>query len=307
MSDRWCFTINLPELAAGDAGAAPAAAAAAPYTPPYLVGEMAYMVYQREVAPTTGMPHWQGYVRFYTRKRMSTVKELLGRQDAHLEKARGTEEANRTYCTKEGGIMRSGDLGTYDANQGKGQGHRSDLEAIGDKLKAGVHLNVIASEHISDYIRFHSGIEAAALRVAPMPPTERPVSVTVLWGATGVGKTHRVLHQYPDAYPVTPDHPWDFYTNQSVVFFDEFDYSRWTIQQMNRYLDKWRVLVDARYHGKYGVWTRVIICANSSPLSWWPNADQPLVDSFRRRIAGHSILVLSREQVVNFDELRDDL
>lgn len=302
MAERWCFTIHV-------GGPAPEAAAAAdanpPYVPPFSAVEMAYMVYQLEAAPTTGALHWQGYVRFFSRKRMSTVKRLLEREDAHLEKARGSEEENRNYCQKEGGSMKA-EHGTYDATAGKGQGHRSDLDAIADKLKAGAHLNQVASEHPTDYIRYHSGIEALALRVAPAPAMSREVLVTVLWGPTGVGKTHRVMHQYPDAYQVEPGRdPWGHYTNQEVVVFDEFDWSKWTIQQMNRFLDKWRCLLDARYHNRYAAWTRVVILANSSPLSWWPEErSQALIDSFRRRVRGHVLRVQNRDET--YDEMEPE-
>ena len=61
---------------------------------------MEYMVCQRELAPTTGQTHWQGYLRCATRKRMTTIKRLLNRENAHLEIAKGTEQQCKDYCTK---------------------------------------------------------------------------------------------------------------------------------------------------------------------------------------------------------------
>jgi len=336
MCDRWTFTVfgkpgerYLPGEAADAPGLRALAEAAAradpttppsspvtpgavannapdaPYVPPFVPGEMAYMCYQLEVAPTTGARHWQGYVRFFSRKRRSTVKRLLGAEDAHLEKPFGTEEQNKTYCSKEGGSMFS-EFGTYDANQGKGQGYRSDLEAAADMIKAGAHLNEVASKFSTDYIRYHGGFEALALRVAPAPPVRRDVLAIVLWGPTGVGKTHRMMSLYPEAYQVEPGRdPWGHYTNQDVVVFDEFDYSKWTIQQMNRFLDVWRCLLDARYHNRFAAWTRVAILANCSPLSWWPEAPMLLIDSFRRRIRGNVFHVTSREQRIEEMEKED--
>ena len=42
--------------------------------------------------------------------------------------------------------------------------------------------------------------------------------------------------------------------------------------------------LDARYHNKYAAWTRVVICANSSPPHWYPNEAPSLLDAFRRRL-----------------------
>jgi len=36
-------------------------------------------------------------------------------------------------------------------------------------------------------------------------------------------------------------------------YFDEFDHELWPITAMNRYLDKWRCLLDARYNDRYRV------------------------------------------------------
>lgn len=262
--NRWCFTVNNY----GD------------WRPVYNAAEMDYLVYGLEVGEQ-GTPHVQGYVRFKNRKRMNTVKNLFERADMHLEPAKGTEMQNKTYCIKDGQFS---EFGTFDANVGK-QGNRSDLEAIMVACQAGATMTAIALAFPADFIRYHGGIEALRQAVAPLPPLERDVRVTVLWGPTGVGKTHRIRTEFPNSYSVEPGRaPWDAYQGQTEVVFDEFDYSKWTITMMNRYLDKWRLELDARYHNKYAAWTRVVICANSSPPHWYPNEAPPLLDAFRRRL-----------------------
>ena len=58
-----------------------------------------YIVFQEEVAPTTGTPHLQGYIEFNKPVRMSHIHNVL--HDASLQPAHGTPQQCKDYCTKE--------------------------------------------------------------------------------------------------------------------------------------------------------------------------------------------------------------
>jgi len=60
------------------------------------------MVFQRE-SGEHGTHHVQGYAQFSTRRSFKQAKETLNQyfDGCHIEKAKGTPEQNRTYCTKE--------------------------------------------------------------------------------------------------------------------------------------------------------------------------------------------------------------
>lgn len=267
---------------------------------------VAYGTWGKETCPTTGRVHSHMYLRFEKKCRMSTLKNRLERDDAHCEPAKGTEKQCRDYCWSEGEhedklphrLAKGPEIGMFDA--GMGQGKRSDLEEIAADAKAGATERYIAEKYSSDFIRYSAGIRNFIAVVAPKPPLMRDVLVTLLWGPTGTGKTHRCLTAYPDLYCVKPGRdPWGLYRGELTILFDEFDWEAWKIQDMNRYLDKWRVMLDARYNDRYGVWTRVLICANSPPQSWWPSAAPLLKDAFTRRIRGQTYLVEQREPDLN--------
>lgn len=281
-SKRWCFTI---QVADGN----DAFASAPPFT-----DEMAYLVYGREVAPTTGQVHLQCYVRFHKRKEFKTAKNILP-EGAHLEAAKGNEKQNRDYCIKEGDFR---ETGTYDEKEGQ-QGRRSDLEEVAEKIKAGSSLKAIAEENPATFIKNSAGIEKLARLVQPPPPPTRDIRTIILWGPTGTGKTHRVRTTYPEAYSVIPGRdPWGDYSNEKVIFFDEFDYTQWTPQEMNLYLDKWPCKLNARYNNKSAYWTTVIICANENPHDWWPLANQRLRGAFERRITENHYIA-DKNQSIN--------
>jgi len=60
--------------------------------------KVAYLCFQKEVAPTTGTPHLQGYIVFTKRLRLPGVKKILG--PVHALRSNGTPSQNRDYCKK---------------------------------------------------------------------------------------------------------------------------------------------------------------------------------------------------------------
>jgi len=58
-------------------------------------------VCQKEKCPDTDKEHYQGFATFKTPSRLAKVKEVLGCDSAHIEKAKGTPLQAWEYCTKE--------------------------------------------------------------------------------------------------------------------------------------------------------------------------------------------------------------
>lgn len=80
-----------------------------------------YLIFGREVAPTTGTRHLQGFLILPSpRRRAFLVRTLF---QAHFETARGTSAQAADYCKKEGDHVELGTLPTE-------QGRRKDIEVI---------------------------------------------------------------------------------------------------------------------------------------------------------------------------------
>lgn len=88
---------------------------------------MRYMVFGREIAPTTGTPHLQGYVVFNSQVSMKSAHKYF--DGAHLEAAKGSHIQASTYCKKEGDFEEFGDLPV--------QGKRSDLDNLKEAIQNG--------------------------------------------------------------------------------------------------------------------------------------------------------------------------
>lgn len=278
---RWCFTYNN---------------ATDGWRPVFNPQEMHYLVWELEEGEETHRKHIQGYLRLKNRKRINQVKALLGQNSIHLETARGNEQSNREYCSKDRKGQDWGEEGVYDAKAG--QGKRNDLEEIATKIKNGVCLREIAENHPGDWIRYHGGILSLHSTLSALPPLRREVHVTVLWGASGTGKTHRVRTMYPDAIIISAGRdPFSKYTNEETICFDEFNDCLWKLQDMNRYLDVWRCQLDCRYQDKYAAWKRVFIISNTNPDRWFSMYEPELRTAFFRRIE-KTIKITHKEQII---------
>jgi len=62
-------------------------------------------LYGKEICPTTGRIHFQGFMHLKKAMRITELK-LIGKP--HLEACKGTEEQNEKYCSKDGNVVKWG-------------------------------------------------------------------------------------------------------------------------------------------------------------------------------------------------------
>lgn len=277
---RWCFTVNNPGAwrPAWD-----------PHTMEYLVWEMEHTAAQAAGSDAPAQtPHVQGYFVFKTRRLGQSVKGFLT-ETAHLERAGGTEADNRTYCRKEwekDHATEIGEYGHYVADRGM-QGKRNDIAAATDQIKSGVSMMKVAESCPVVFVKYHGGLEAFKETVRGQGPRERDVHTTVLWGASGVGKTHRVIMFYPEDQIYSckaGKNCMDRYDGQPVLLLDEFEPDQVNPQELNRWLDKWPCQLDARYSNKTARWTSVYLTSNTDPNHWYSLYPPTVQAAVRRRL-----------------------
>jgi len=275
-SARWCFTHNNP----------------AEWQPTWDDTTMSYLIWGLETAPTTNRQHIQGYVRFIHRRTMAVAKIVLGADQIHLEPAKGTELQNREYCSKENNFH---EYGTFQESQGQ-QGHRTDLDTPIQMVMSGIPLSQVALTCPKEWVKFHAGLTSLQRICSPPTPISRDISTMILWGATGLGKTHRIRTTYTDIYVVRPGRdPWGSYLKQKEILFEEFNPEEWKIQEMLTYLDKWSVELNARYNNKQASWNKVFILSNLDPVTWYLQEKESIRNAFFRRV-NYTIEIISREQ-----------
>ena len=205
----WCFTINNYsesewELVNGG-----------------LDGVIVYLVASQEIAPTTGTPHIQGYVRFPSAKSLANCKVLFGDR-ASFRVAKGTADQNRIYVFKLGKGQTANEVVCERGKRPPGPGKRTDLTHVLDAVKDGDGMEDIISE-TPTYAAYNF-----AKAILPIFEPERDGStetvVIWLWGSTGTGKTRLARELYPKAYFKGAGGLkwWEGYDGHEFVIIDDF-------------------------------------------------------------------------------------
>lgn len=180
--------------------------------------KFSYLVYGKEVAPTTGTPHLQGY---FEMENASTISALIKKLDKckgiHLTAAKGNAAENRAYCSKGGEVFETG--------LPKQQGQRSDLDEIKNQIKKGKKVDDICMENPDLYHMY--GRTLSKIEDICMRKKFRNWTTEGEWyyGPTGVGKSHKAFENFdPETcYVWKDDNGWqDGYCGQETVIINEF-------------------------------------------------------------------------------------
>jgi len=174
-----------------------------------------YLIYGKEVSPTTGTHHLQGYVSFPSGKTLRRVRSLI--PGSHLSVAKGTAAQNKVYCSKGGDIFECGVCPAAPADGGTAEVTRWDAA-----WSFAVTGNV---EAIDADIRIRCYATLQKIRTDYMPKVIPLVSTCGLWifGLSGCGKTRAVLSTYPACYIKPRNQWWDGYLDEPVILLDDVD------------------------------------------------------------------------------------
>lgn len=261
---HWCFTIN--NYTDADIDKLTSAASSHPTT---------YLVYGLEHGQS-GTPHVQGFVSFHSRLRLLQVKQLIGDR-GHFEVARGTPRQAADYCKKDGDYK---EFGTPPI----GQGARSDLIQVQERIVSGATRNEIRDEYFKVYARYNRAIDSYINDL--QQPRMWETQVIVYWGKTGKGKTRAVFNfvNVNDIYVHPGDSWFDGYCGQPVALFDDFNGSEFKLSYLLKLLDRYPMKVPIK--GSFVNWIpkTIYITSNKDPDTWYENAHQEQRNALFRRI-----------------------
>ena len=166
-----------------------------------------YVIAGREVCPTTGRQHIQGYIYFTDKKSLASVRVLFPR--AHIECAFTITEAIE-YCKKEGNYLEFGDPHRSKEERGC---RKERWDNAWRDAKSGSLESIPADIRIRQYSQL--------LKIArdyQNKPSALP-GVCGLWvfGLSGAGKSTSVHSQYPEAYLKNASKWWDGYQGKKPL------------------------------------------------------------------------------------------
>ena len=240
--------------------------------------------------------HTHLYVAFENAKEFSMMQRRF--YGAHIEGARGSHRENRDYIRKEGKLR---DSEKSETNKPETFEESGELPEESDR-------RVKQSETILAMVE-NGATNAEIMRECPsamlhLPRIEqarqtlleetyrkafRELKVEYIWGKTGVGKTRKVmeLYGYENVFRVTNyAHPFDGYSGQDVIVFDEFR-SSLPLSDILCYLDGYPLMLPCRYADRVACYTKVYILSNIPLEKQYPNVqlEEPAsFDAFKRRL-----------------------
>lgn len=235
-----------------------------------------YAVWQLEIAPTTGTPHYQGYIIFWTPKRMSQVKKIL-KINSEVLVCKGSPDQNRTYCTKLD--TRIGDFSEIGTFPGKGQGKRSDLAGLHSALKTGLQQHEYVDQFFSiwaSHPHLVTYYEAAQSRPRNY---DTPTKCILLLGIPRAGKSTLArllagreserLGQHGIFFNKQPGKWWDGYRRELVVVFEDFRGNSLSFTDFKLSVDRLPLRVEIKGTYCHLEATTFIITSNYKTDDWW--------------------------------------
>jgi len=232
-----------------------------------------YAVFGREVAPTTGTEHLQGYIHWANAKTMARMRSLFPR--THLAVALGTPEQNIQYCSKS-------DPDPYTYGAPPQQGHRADQDALRQLMLQGANMRQIA----------HVVPNAGALRLAEnwMRMHEAPRDINrppeVRWyhGSSGSGKTKQAMEWLGDDTYICLDKAkwWDGYDQHNGVLIDDFREKWCTFNRLLQLLDRYPVRLEVKGGTRQLHAYKIAITAPGKPEAYYRSNQEDKEQLLRR-------------------------
>lgn len=234
--------------------------------------DIEFIVYGKELCPTTKTPHLQGYVELKTKKRLSTLKAQWGKS-YHFEPRKGSQEAAFTYCLKDGDYIIRGTM--------KKQGRRSDL----DKVRT-IALDSGMREITA---RFNLQQIKVAQNFLTYNETERDwkPAVTWIWGPSGSGKSKRA---YEDARKIGDNiytksgmgKWWEGYDGHEIVILDDYRDTWWELTEMLTLLDRYPKRIEVKGGSRQFLAKHIIITSIRPPNGIHMSGLEPEIQLLRR-------------------------
>lgn len=226
-----------------------------------------------------GTPHIQGIVFFTHPKRFST---LLGDdyfKKNHIEQVLSLK-GSLEYVSKEGDYI---DIGEIPLDQGK----RTDITDFKDAIVEGMTDLELLENYTSQYLRYEPMID----KIRQLANNEyysknnRDINCFYIGGLAGSGKTSMIyeLFDTSQVYRVgNYKNPFDHYKGQKILVLDEYN-GQIKDDLMLNILDRYPLLLPARYNDKWAVFDTVLILSNYRYDSVFQRSMPAIKQAFDRR------------------------
>ncbi len=219
--------------------------------------DVRYAIYGEEICPNTKNTHWQCYIELLKPMRFAAIKKLYNDDTMHIEEKYvwSTREEARDYCKKDNKFL---EFGKWIS----GQGHRTDLFDVVDKMKSGTTLNEIKLEEPSLYCKYRNGLNDIYHTIKETNIEKfRKVEVILLTGPTGCGKTRLAMEEAEYKTEGYNLEWWQDYDNQKCILIDEYN-NDIPIQKLLTLLDGYKLRLNVKGGHTYANFNKIYITTN---------------------------------------------
>jgi len=256
------------------------------------IGTLKFVAFSREVAPTTGTPHLQGYCSFTNPRTVIQARAIL--KGCHVSTMIGSLLQSEVYCSKAAELIKFGEEPICNDNKGRAEAMR--WQRARDLAKEG-NLDEIDADI---FIRCYSTLRRIKSDYAPKPEPVNPVCLWI-YGSTGTGKSHAIETRFPQCYKKCMDDlKWfDGYSGEEAVYLEDID--KYQVKWggvLKRLADRWPMQASIKGSMAYIRPKYVLVTSNYRIDEIW--TDPQTVEPLQRRFI--EIEKLNQEQVIDFDQ-----
>lgn len=205
-----------------------------------------YIVFGKEIAPTTGTPHLQGCIIFHSARAPAAVRKILRR--CHVDPMKGTIEQSVEYAKKDNDYYEKGDKPASQAEKGT-KGKDAEKTRWDEARTAAIEgrLDDVPSDI---YIRYYSTLCKIASDHMELPKERDVLENYWIYGATGVGKSRGVRQHFgtENIYPKPLNKWWDGYQGQKVVLIEEVspEHANWLGEKLKIWADHYPFIGETK-------------------------------------------------------------
>lgn len=250
-----------------------------------------YINFGKEICPTTGTKHLQGYSEFVCGLTRTAFQKRMG-QKIWCESAKGSAKQNKIYTSKDGLV--------YEDGIPKKMGKRKDIDQIREVLKSGGNMRQIV-----DVANSLQSVKMAEiyLKYKEKSRTRRPI-VWYFFGATGTGKSYLALKlaqqiAKEDIYThsLSEEKWWDGYDGHKVVILNDIRGSWCRFSRMLNILDETECRIEHKGGTRQLLAEHIFITSSKPPEELYPRIGED-INQLTRRIK-HTYDFTGRLELLN--------